>query len=218
MARARYQHKFVEKIEDRDPTVMWLDRGGYVVPDGNRYAAVADRLVVIRGADILMQTRLLGLGERVDRGRVVVAITPSWHALRSEALKTPSLMDHFPLWHRKFEEFVAGGYFASRWSDVILSPRSHDGGFDVAARKQRRQILDEAKAYKPSLVVNHQIVRAVLGLLTLHDDVHQVRITTTSSFAPTVVADFGRMIPHKLWLRDRPELLRWLASIGSVLN
>jgi hypothetical protein len=195
---------------------MWLDCGGYVVPDGNHYAAVADGLVVVRGADVLMQTPLLGFGERVDRGRIVVAITPSWHALRSEALKSPSLMEHFPIWHRKFEEFVAGGYVAARWSDVILSPRSRDGGFDVAARKRRLQILDEAKAYKPSLVVKHSIVRAALGLLTLYNDVHQVRITTTSSFGPTAMADFGHLIPQKLRLRDRQELLRWLALIDSA--
>jgi hypothetical protein len=47
----------------------------------------------------------------------------------------------------------------------MLSPRSHDRGFDIAARKRDRQILDEAQAYKPTLLVNHQIVRPALGLL-----------------------------------------------------
>ncbi len=47
------------------------------------------------------------------------------------------------------------------------TPNSADRGFDIAARKHGRQIPDEAKAYKPSLFVNRQIVRTVVGLLVL---------------------------------------------------
>jgi hypothetical protein len=135
-------------------------------------------------------------------------------ALRKEVLADPSLMEYFPAYHRKFEEFVAGGYFASQWIDVILSPRAHDGGFDIAARKRGRQILDEAKAYKPSLRVGHQIVRAALGLLIEHKNVDQVRVTTTSWFAPMVLRDFDDVIGDKLALRDLRGTLRWLRSIG----
>jgi hypothetical protein len=124
-------------------------------------------------------------------------------------------MECFPAWHRKFEEFVAGGYVASQWNDVILSPRSHDRGFDIAARKRGRQILDEAKAYKSSLLVDQQIVRAALGLLVEHKNVDQVRVTTTSWFAPLVRSDFDKLIPQKLALRDQRRLLQWLSSIGK---
>ena len=153
MAKRGCQRRFSDRIEDRDPNVMWMDVGhGYVVPYDGRYAAVGDRVTVIRDADILLHTRIVNLGPRVDRGQIVAGTTPSWLALRKEVLEDPSLMECFPAWHRKFEEFVAGGYFASQWSDVTLSPRSHDGGFDIAARKRGRQILDEAKAYKPSSI------------------------------------------------------------------
>jgi hypothetical protein len=216
MAKRRYRRRFIDKIEDRDPNVMWLDFGdGYVVPYGDRYAAFDDRLCVIRDADILLQTRLVNLGPRVDRGQIVAAMTPSWPALHREVLKDPSLLEYFPEWHRKFEEFIAGGYFASHWTDVILSPRSHDGGFDIAAWKRGRQILDEAKAYKVSLLVDHHIVRAALGLLIEHRNVDQVRVTTTSWFAPMVLPDFDHLIPDQLALRDQRQLLRWLSSIGS---
>ena len=216
MAKRGYRPRFVDRIEDRDPNVMWVKfGGGYVVAYGDRYAAVGDRLTVIRDSDILLHTRIVNFGQHVDRGQIVAGTTPSWLALRKEVLEDPSLMEYFPGWHRKFEEFVAGGYVASQWSDVILSPRSHDGGFDIAARKRGRQILDEAKAYKPSLLVDHQIVRAALGLLIEHENVDQVRVTTTSRFAPMVLPDFGHLIPDKLTLRDQQELLRWLCSIGS---
>jgi len=216
MAKRGYRRKFVDRIEDRDPNVMWMEDGDRnVVPSGSHYLAVGNRQLVPRDADILMQTRIVNLGQRVDRGQIVAATTPAWRALREEVLKDPSLMEYFPRWHRKFEEFVAGGYFAAHWSDVTLSPRSRDDGLDIAARKRGRQILDQAKAYKPSLLVKHYWVLAALGLLIVHTDVDQVRVTTTSHFAPTVLPDFSHLIPDKLALRDQRRLLRWLHSIGS---
>jgi hypothetical protein len=198
---------------------MWMEVGdGFVVPYGKRYAAVGDGLTIVRDADILLHTRIVTLGQPVERGRIVAATTPSWLALRKELLAKPSLMVFFPAWHRKFEEFVAGGYFVSQWSDVILSPHAGDGGFDIAACKRGRQILDEAKAYKPTLVVDHQIVRAALGLLIEHKNVDQVRVTTTSRFAPRARADFKHLMPNKLALRDQTDLLRWLRSIGRTGN
>jgi hypothetical protein len=79
---------------------------------------------------------------------------------------------------------------------VILSPRSHDHGFDIAAAKRGQQVLDEAKAYKQSLLVGHQIVRAALGLMVEHAKSDQVRVTTTSWFAPLVLPDFNHLIPN----------------------
>lgn len=211
----RKNRKSARAIKDRDPDVMWMDHGeGYVVPHGNQYAAVSCGLVIVREADILLQTPLVTLGDSVNRGRLVAATTPSWSALQREVLNNPSLMDFFPSWSRKFEEFIAGGYRMANWSDVILSPRSRDGGFDIAAWKRGRQILDEAKAYSPSLLVNHQIVRAALGLLIEHEQIDQVRVSTTSSFAPMVPVDFGHLMPDTLDLRDRRQLLHWIKSIG----
>jgi hypothetical protein len=219
MGQRAYRQRLIDRIEERDRDVMWLEIGdGYVIPYGNQYAAVDDRMTVIRGADILLQTRIVNLGQRIDRGQIVVATTPSWVALRKEVLENPSLMEYFPDCHRKFEEFVAGGYFASHWTEVVLSPHSHDGGFDIAARKRGRQILDEAKAYKPSLLVSHQIVRATLGLLIEQENIDQVRVTTTSWFAPMVPLDFAHLMPDKLMLRGRPQLLRWLRSIRGRSN
>jgi hypothetical protein len=216
-----YRRRFIDRIDDRDPNVMWIERGeGYVVQRNGGYVAVGGRLEVERGADILFQTCILAFGQRVERGQIVRAITLAWSFLRKEVLDYPSMIENFPLHSRKFEEFVAGGYRASHWSDVVLTPRSHDGGFDVAATKRGRHVLDEAKAFKPSLQVNHSIVMAVLGLFIRYPDqrIDQVRVTTTSSFAPLILREFTRLIPSKLALRDRRELLGWLRSIGSQSN
>src|SRR5690349_16323350 len=133
MAKRKFPSRRREKIDDRDPDVMWMGWGdGYVVPDGNRYVVIGNRINVVRDGDILLQTQLLKFGEWADFGQIVSGTTPSWLALRRELLRDPSLIEYFPGWHRKFEEFVAGGYLASNWSEVILTPRSNDGGFDVA--------------------------------------------------------------------------------------
>jgi hypothetical protein len=219
MARPRTRKRYQEQLEDRDPNVMWMEFGdGYVVPHGNKYAAVGDRLIVIRDADILLQTRLVRLGKRVGRGQLVVETTPSWQAVTSELDKDPSFLEWFPVWHRRFEELLAGGYLKSEWNDVVLSPRSRDGGFDIAAFKDGKQILDEAKAYKSTLRIKHQVVRAALGLLVEHDAIDQVRVSTTSEFAPHVRADFKRLIPNQLLLRDRFEVLDWLMPADTCAN
>ena len=212
---AKYKRRFADKIEDRDPDIMWMDCGyGHVIRRGDRYQAFWGRDDCFRDADILFQTQIIHLGERVERGEIVSSTTHAWSALREELLLDPSLFEYFPSFHRKFEEFIAGGYRAAHWSDVILSPRSGDGGFDIAAWKRGRRVHDEAKAYKPSLLVNHQIVRAALGLLIQHKGIDQVRVTTTSGFAPTIPAEFKHLIPEKLDLRDQHKLFRWLQSIG----
>ncbi|WP_437230796.1 restriction endonuclease [Planctomicrobium sp. SH661] len=205
------------KPDDRDPNVLWMEFGdGYVIPHEGRYLAVSSGISVLRDADILMQTELIRLGTSVPRGQVITGTTRAWDVLRQELLKHSELFDYFPRWHRKFEEFVGGAYHESQWSNVILSPRSGDGGFDIAAFKGGQQILDEIKAYRSGRLVTHQIVRAILGLLVLHDDLNQVRVTTSSGFSPNVIADFAKVIPDKLQLTDRGQLIGWLNQMGTA--
>lgn len=82
MEKTRYRRRFVERIEDRDPNIMWVEAGrGYVVPYDEKYAIISDRLTVVRDADILLQTEIVNLGEQADRGRIVSKVTPSWLSL-----------------------------------------------------------------------------------------------------------------------------------------
>jgi hypothetical protein len=62
MARG-YRRRFRDRIEDRDPAVMWMECGSaYVTEHEGSYATVSDRLIVIRGPDILLQTDVVRLG------------------------------------------------------------------------------------------------------------------------------------------------------------
>jgi hypothetical protein len=98
-------------------------------------------------AAILFRAKIINLGDAVDNGRLVSSATRAWRYLRREVLDDPRLLSGFCRSHRKFEEFVAGAYQSAHWSDVVLTPRSHDRGYDVAAWKRGRQVLDEVKAY-----------------------------------------------------------------------
>jgi len=220
---AKYMRRFQDRIEDRDPNVIWMEIGesceGYIVPRDGWYETHLFGLSVSRGPDILFQTHLLNFGARVDWGRVVLSTTVAWDALHREILNDPFLVEQFPHWDRKFEEFVAGGYRTANWRDVILTPRSGDGGFDIAAWKRGRQIFDETKAYSPNRPISNQIVRAAVGLLKIHEGlVNQVRVTTTSTFAPSIPAEIAHLMPDQLALRDLDQLLYWLGSIGTREN
>lgn len=222
---AKYKRRFSDRLEDRDPSVIRMDVGecydAIIIPmDGGYLTHFPGCPAILRGPDILVQTHLLNFGEKIDWGQTVQSPTTAWTALHQEILRDPSLFEHFPLWARKFEEFVAGGYATANWNNVILTPRSNDGGFDVAACKRGRSILDEAKAYSSSNLVDHQIVRAALGLMVQYEGlltIDQVRVTTTSWFAPTIGEQFSRLMPHVLALRDHDALLRWLVSMGPTL-
>lgn len=217
--KGTYRKRFLDKIEDRDPKVIWTDDWNYdsIVERDGRYAYSDRYLTITRGPEVLLNAAVVGLGEAADNGHFVQTITPGWKALHKELVKAPDLLSLFPLWHRKFEEFLAGAYLAAKWTDVILTPPSGDGGYDVEAYKNGRRVLDEAKAYADSRCVGHDIVRAILGVQSMKKDNPLARVTTTSWFAPGILIndDIVEILGDRLQLRDRRKLLRWLRSIKS---
>jgi restriction system protein len=57
----------------------------------------------------------------------------------------------------------------------------------------------------------------MIGVLTLEGNVSKGIITTTSDFAPGVLADenIKRFMPYRLELKARDGLLEWLRTIAS---
>ena len=115
---------------------------------------------------------------------------------------------------RKMEELIAGGYKKAGFDEVILTPRSADGGKDVVAVRRgvyQIRIYDQVKRYSPTNKVTADEVRAVLSHL-LAPDVTKVYVTTTSEFAPGIANDPGiaPYRPFRLELRDGRELREWL--------
>ena len=88
---SKYRHKFKDRIEDRDPNVIWMDNSdAYIVRHNGRYVCHERGIRITRDAGILFNTHFLHFGERVKRGRVVSTTTAAWSAMREEILKDPS--------------------------------------------------------------------------------------------------------------------------------
>jgi hypothetical protein len=77
------------------------------------------------------------------------------------------------------------------------------------------RFYDQVKAYSPGHRVPANDVRALFGVLNLHQNVSKAVITTTALFAPGVYEEFEAVMPNRLELRDGPRLREWLMGLGG---
>jgi restriction system protein len=162
---------------------------------------------------------LLEFGGTADHGLLVRAVAVPWFEIMKMLKKDPA--EAFQLDWRKWEEIIAGAYTRAGFDEVILTPRSGDGGKDIIATKRgivSIRIFDQVKAYKPPHLVSADEVRAMLGVITGHQNVSKGVITTTSEFAPRVTDDavIAPYIPYRLELKPRDVLLPWLAELSDT--
>lgn len=120
---------------------------------------------------------------------------------------------------RKWEEIIAGAY-KQQGFDVVLTPRRNDKGRDIIATSKGFgciRYVDQVKAFSPGNLVTADDVRAMIGVLTIEGNVSKGIITTTSEFAPGILADadIKRLVPYRLELRAKDALVDWLRLIGS---
>jgi len=158
--------------------------------------------------------------EKTAEGQLVEAIALPWFEIVELINRSPATIHEID-W-RKWEEIIAGAY-SQQGFDVVLTPRSNDKGRDVIATSRGLgsvRFFDQVKAYRPGRVVEADEVRAMVGVLNIDIDpnVSKGLVTTTSSFAPGVLKDpdIGRLMPYRLELKARDELLAWLASIAAA--
>lgn len=168
--------------------------------------------------DLLLSAAILNVGANVEDGRLVESIAPPWFAILDMFQRDPSAIHK--LSPRQWEELIAGAYHAAGYDEVILTPRSGDGGRDVIATKNgvcSVRIFDQVKAYSPGHVVTADEVRALVGTLAGFNNVSKGIVTTTSTFAPRLEEDRGliNLIPYRVELRPRDVLLPWLAQIRA---
>jgi restriction system protein len=161
---------------------------------------------------------ILDFGGDTDHGLLVRAVAVPWFEIMKMIQRDPVAVHQID-W-RKWEEIIAGAYTRAGFDEVILTPRSSDGGKDIIASKRgigSIRIFDQVKAYKPPHIVSADEVCAMLGVITGHQNVSKGIITTTSEFAPKV-ADHPAIapyIPYRLELKPRDVLLEWLAELSN---
>jgi restriction system protein len=167
--------------------------------------------------DLMLQT-VVTLGAHVTEGQVIEAVSIAWFKIVDELLRDPSLMKEIS-W-RRWEEMIAGAYDAEGWDEVILTPRSGDGGRDVIATRRdfgSIRIIEQVKAYEPGKLVTANDVRALLGVLHADPNASKGIVTTTSGFAPGIYDDQAiiQYMPNRLDLRPGDKLMEWLAQIRA---
>jgi restriction system protein len=206
---------------ERDPDRLWLDYGEcYLqIVDGQYVVTDADELLSIyRGPEVLLQTTIVRYGDTTDDGVLVRAAAIPWFEIFKQLAHDPTFMFQFADNPRKFEEFIAGAYREAEFDEVTLTPRSRDRGRDVIATRSRVcsvRVLDQAKAYSPHHLVNHNDVRAMLGVLSTDENTSKGIITTTSDFEPLIWSggEFDKFMPYRLELKNGENLLKWLRDI-----
>jgi restriction system protein len=159
---------------------------------------------------------LLDFRGNTDHGLLVRAVAVPWFEILKMIQQDPTGI--YQIGWRKWEEIIAGAYTRAGFEEVILTPRSGDGGKDIIAVKKgigSIRIFDQVKAYKPPYLVSADEVRSMLGVITGHQNVSKGIITTTSEFAPKVMDDpaVAAYIPYRLELKPRDVLLSWLAEL-----
>lgn len=173
-----------------------------------------------RRPELLLQAEILDLGEKTDEGNIVRTVALPWKQILGEIKRDPDFLYQFVGYPREFEEFIAGVYDQSGY-EVVLTPRSGDGGRDIIASKHGFgcvRLLEQIKAYKPGHLVTHEDVRAMLGVLSTDNNASKALITTTSDFQPRILTspEFAQFIPNRLELKNGSQVLDWLDTLDQL--
>ena len=153
----------------------------------------------------------MNLGDKTSEGQLVTDVALPWLQIVHEIERDPQFLYQFVNDPRKFEEFIAATYRKAGWTEVILTPRSSDGGRDVIAVKRGYgsiRFLEQCKAYRHGNLVTHNDVRAMLGVLQTDANASKGIITTTSDFQPGIHtgSEFKPFMPHRLELKNGQQL------------
>jgi restriction system protein len=171
--------------------------------------------------EVLIQAAVISLGDQTAEGRLVEAVAIPWFEIIGQLERDPEFL--YKVNWRTLEEIIAGAYTRAGWPEVVLTPRSGDGGRDVIATKPgvcSIRLVDQVKAYRKGRVVTADDVRSLLGVLAEDRNVSKGLITTTSHFAPGIEKSSGlsAFIPYRLELKNGNELRHWLLTLSEKPN
>jgi restriction system protein len=166
-------------------------------------------------SDLLLQAVIVP-GDKAAEGRLIEAVASPWFDIIDLLKADPNIAFQIPAY--KWEEIIAGSYRKAGFDEVILTPRSGDGGRDVIATMRgigSIRVIDQVKAYKPGLLVTADDARALYGVLML-DGAAKGFLTTTSDFAPLLTKDslLGPIIPSRIELINGKTLLARLEALA----
>jgi len=181
--------------------------------DSGRFFVSGREAELVLGSEfptLLTQTLIIPESKTAE-GILIAAIAFPWRKILKLITEDPSLIFQIDdPW--KWEEIIAASYKESGlFDDVILTPRSNDGGKDVIAIKKGYgsiRSVESVKKYKPGNEVTADDVRA-LGFLLSDPRNSKGIVSTTWKFAPKIEEDplIKQYIPYRLELVDGEKLI-----------
>lgn len=198
----------------------------FVSPDAERDVVMSDEVddVAVRRAefDRLWATCFRAEKLYYDRSRttrdsdhaVSVESKRAWQRYVEMISKRPELMRHMQ--PRVFEELVAE-LLRSQGLQVMLTPRSRDGGRDILARLAtplgEHVYLVECKRFDARKPVGVSLVRQLYGVVELEGATAGVLVTTSSFTAGA--RQTSASLGSRMSLRDYNDLRLWLHNATS---
>ena len=158
---------------------------------------------------LLTQTLIIP-DSKTAEGVLIASVALPWRKILKLITEDSSLMYQIDPW--RWEEIIAASYQESgRFDEVILTPRSNDGGKDVIAIKKGYgsiRFVESVKRYNPGNEVTADDVRA-LGFLLTDPRNSKGIVSTTWKFAPKIEEDplIKEFIPYRLELVDGVKLI-----------
>jgi restriction system protein len=140
------------------------------------------------------------------------------HVVNEELLDALRSSPHLltQLTARRFEEVVAAIWQRLGY-DIVLTPRSRDGGKDIYAVRHSEVgnllYVIECKRYAPNRPVGVEIVRSLYGVAQ-QERASMGIVATTSTFTKGAM-EFQSKVPYQLSLHDYRSLGRWLENIDT---
>ena len=164
--------------------------------------------------ELLLPAEIVAIGDSMPEGQLIEAVMLPWYDIINALVRDQNFLHQLD-W-RRVEELIAGAYTRDGWPEVILTPRSGDRGRDIIASKPgfgAIRFYDQVKAYGPGQRIPATDVRAIFGVVNLHQNVSKAVITTTAQFAPGVYEEFKPVMPNRLELRDGSAPTKWLIGL-----
>lgn len=187
-------------------------------PDAAEVAAQVEPPVVLSGnsfPELLLGSEIVVLGDKAAEGFLIERVGISFGAVFKQLISDPNFLLRFN--PRQLEEIIAAAY-DREGCEVVLTPRSADGGRDVIATYKgfgTIRILDQVKRYDPKNRVPADDVRALFGVLCRDPAASKGVVTTTSSFAPGVATEFATAMPSRLELREGNDIKQWIERLAK---
>jgi len=118
---------------------------------------------------------------------------------------------------RLFEELI-GELFRDLGYEVIVTPRSRDGGVDIRAVHKSSVgtllYLIECKRYAPERPVGVEIVRALYGVAAAERA--SCAVLATTSYFTNGAKEFAKAVEYQFSLRDYADLNAWLRQYPTA--